>query len=199
MDEMIAKFDVRDVKANPARFDLDKAISINAEHIRMLEPQDFLNRSVPYLHRDGVVSADSWDALTDRERSILTASAELVQPRVRLLGEVAGMVGSLLSTEGYIEPDADARKQLKDSAGDVLDAAIAALEGVDEVDWKTDNLHETLNKALVDDGGYKPRLAFGPVRVAMSGRRVSPPLFESMEIVGKDVTVARLKGLRAHL
>ena len=60
MEEMIEKFDVRDVKANPARFDLDKAISINAEHIRMLEPQDFLNRAVPYLNRDGVVSADSW-------------------------------------------------------------------------------------------------------------------------------------------
>ena len=92
MDEMIEKFDVRDVKANPARFDIDKAISINAEHIRMLEPQDFLNRSVPYLKRDGVVSADSWDALTDREREVLTAAAPLVQPRVRLLGEVAGMV-----------------------------------------------------------------------------------------------------------
>ncbi|KAB6781432.1 glutamate--tRNA ligase, partial [Bifidobacterium longum] len=62
MDEMTEKFDVRDVKANPARFDIDKAISINAEHIRMLEPEDFLRRSVPYLHRDGVVSADNWDA-----------------------------------------------------------------------------------------------------------------------------------------
>ena len=187
------------VKANPARFDIDKAISINAEHIRMLEPQDFLNRSVPYLHRDGVVSADNWDALTDREKVVLTASAPLIQPRVRLLGEVAGMVGSLLSTEEYLEPADDARKQLKDSAADVLDAAVAALEGVDEADWKTDNLHETLNKALVEDGGYKPRLAFGPVRVAISGRRVSPPLFESMEIVGKPLTIARLKGLREHL
>ena len=182
MDEMVEKFDVRDVKANPARFDIDKAISINAEHIRMLEPEDFLRRSVPYLHRDGVVSADP-----------------LVQPRVRLLGEVAGMVGSLLSTEEYLEPADDAKKQLKDSAGEVLDKAIAALEAVDEADWKTDNLHETLNKALVEEGGYKPRLAFGPVRVAMSGRRVSPPLFESMEIVGKPVSLARLKGLREHL
>ncbi|MEE0905642.1 MAG: glutamate--tRNA ligase, partial [Bifidobacterium adolescentis] len=135
----------------------------------------------------------------DREREVLTAAAPLVQPRVRLLGEVAGMVGSLLSTEGYIEPDADAKKQLKDSAPAVLDAAIAALDAVAEGDWKTDFLHETLNKALVEDGGYKPRLAFGPVRVAMSGRRVSPPLFESMEIVGKDVAMARLKGLREHL
>ena len=199
MEEMIEKFDVRDVKANPARFDLDKAISINAEHIRMLEPEDFLRRSVPYLHRDGVVSADNWDALTDREREVLTAAAPLVQPRVRLLGEVAGMVGSLLSTEGYIEPDDDAKKQLKDSAPAVLDAAIAALSDVAEDDWKTDFLHETLNKSLIEDGGYKPRLAFGPVRVAMSGRRVSPPLFESMEIVGKEITVARLQGLREHL
>ena len=199
MEEMIEKFDVRDVKANPARFDIDKAISINAEHIRMLEPQDFLNRAVPYLNRDGVVSADSWDALTDREREVLSASVDLVQPRVRLLGEVAGMVSSLLSTEDYIEPDDDAKKQLKDSAPAVLDAAIAALSDVAEDDWKTDFLHETLNKSLIEDGGYKPRLAFGPVRVAMSGRRVSPPLFESMEIVGKEITVARLQGLREHL
>lgn len=199
MDEMIEKFDIRDVKANPAHFDIDKAISINAEHIRMLEPQDFLNRSVPYLHRDGVVSADNWDALSDREREILTAAAPLVQPRVRLLGEVAGMVGSLLSTEEYLEPEADARKQLKESAGDVLTAAIAALEDVDEDQWKTDSLHELLNTALVEKGGFKPRLAFGPVRVALSGRRVSPPLFESMEIVGKDITLARLRSLLANL
>lgn len=199
MDEMIAKFDVRDVKANPARFDIDKAISINAEHIRMLDADDFLRRAVPYLHRDGVVSADAWDALSAREREVLAKSAPLVQPRVRLLGEVSGMVGSLLSLDGYIEPDADARKQLKDSAGDVLDKAIAALSAVDEAGWSTDALHDTLTRALVEEGGYKPRLAFGPVRVALSGRRVSPPLFESMEIIGKDITLARLTGLRAHL
>ena len=149
--------------------------------------------------RDGVVSADSWDARTDRERTILTASAPLVQPRVRVLGEVAGMVGSLLSTDEYIEPADDARKTLKESAGDVLDKAIAALEGASEDEWKAEPLHELLNAKLIDEGGYKPRLAFGPVRVAVSGRRVSPPLFESMEILGKDLTVARLKGLRAHL
>ena len=56
-----------------------------------------------------------------------------------------------------------------------------------------------LRPSLVEEGGYKPRLAYGPVRVAMSGRRVSPPLFESMEIVGKAVSIARLEGLRAHL
>ena len=199
MAEMVEHFDVRDVKANPAHFDIDKAVAINAEHIRLLEPQDFLNRSVPYLHRDGLVSADSWAGLTDREQAVLSAAAPLVQSRVRLLGEVGGMVGSLLSTEEYLEPQEDARKQLKDSSADVLDRAIATLDGVEAADWHADHLHELLNAGLVNKAGYKPRLAFGPIRVAVSGRRVSPPLFESMEILGKSLTIARLRGLREHL
>jgi glutamyl-tRNA synthetase len=81
----------------------------------------------------------------------------------------------------------------------VLSKAIAALEPVDDSAWTTDSLHETLTHVLVEEGGYKPRLAFGPVRVALSGRRVSPPLFESMEIVGKAIAIGRLKGLLAHL
>ncbi|BDR53595.1 glutamate--tRNA ligase [Bombiscardovia nodaiensis] len=199
MDEMVEKFDIRQVKANPAHFDIDKAIAINAEHIRMLEPQDFLNRSLPYLQRDGVVSTDSWEELSPREREVLSAAAPLVQPRVRLLGEVSGMIGSLLSQEDYLEPDPDARKQLKESAPAVLELAEQALSPVADGDWTTDHLHELLTQALVDEGGYKPRLAFGPVRVAVSGRRVSPPLFESLEIIGKDTTLRRLSNLRKHL
>lgn len=199
MDEMIEKFDVRDVKANPAHFDIDKAIAINAEHIRMLEPEDFLHRCVPYLHKDGVVSANSWDELTGHEREVLTAAGPLVQPRVRLLGEVANMVGPLLSDDEYIAPAPDARKQLKESAGEVLTAAISVLKDVPESEWKAESLHELLTKKLVDEGGYKPRLAFGPVRVAVSGRRVSPPLFESLEIIGKEVTLLRLANLQKNL
>ncbi|MCI1935644.1 MAG: glutamate--tRNA ligase [Bifidobacteriaceae bacterium] len=199
MDEMIEKFDVRDVKANPAHFDIDKATAINAEHIRMLTEDDFLRRSVPYLFKDGVVSADNWDALTGHEREVLTAAAPLVQPRVRLLGEVSGMVASLLSDDEYIAPAPDARKQLKASADEVLTLAISTLSEVPEEEWKTDHLHELLTTALVEEGGYKPRLAFGPVRVAVSGRRVSPPLFESLQIIGKDVTLARLTNLQKNL
>ena len=199
MDEMVEKFDVRDVKANPAHFDIDKAVAINAEHIRLLDQQDFLNRSIPYLHRDGLVSAAAWQELTDRERGVLTAAAPLVQPRVRLLSEVGGMVASLLSTEEYLEPEPDARKQLKESAADVLGKAASALLGIDEHAWHAEQLHKELTAVLVEKAAYKPRLAFGPVRVAVSGRRVSPPLFESMEIIGKSLTLARLNGLLAHL
>ncbi|TCD54139.1 glutamate--tRNA ligase [Alloscardovia theropitheci] len=199
MEEMIENFDVRDVKANPAHFDLDKAIAINAEHIRMLEPDDFLRRSIPYLFKDGAVSAENWDELTDRERQILTDSVGLVQPRVRLLGEVSGMVASLLSEEEYIEPEADARKQLKDSAAEVLDMAVATMAEIPAEEFKAEHVHEVLTAELVEKAGIKPRLAFGPVRVAVSGRRVSPPLFESMEILGKDLSIARLAELRKHL
>ena len=88
IDEFIEKFDVRDVKANPAHFDLDKATAINAEHIRMLDPQDFLNRSVPYLYRDGAASAGSWDGLTGARTEDIGCFCRPVQTRVRLLGEV---------------------------------------------------------------------------------------------------------------
>lgn len=199
MDEMIEHFDVRDVKANPAHFDIDKATAINAEHIRMLDSQDFLQRSLPYLEREGLLSSDEWESLSQREQKVLTEAAPLVQPRVRLLGEVPGMMESLLSQADFIEPDQDARKQLKDSALDVLKMASLALAKVSENDWTTDRLHDALNQALVDEGGYKPRLAFGPVRVAVSGRRVSPPLFESLEIIGKDTTLHRLDNLRKSL
>ncbi|OZG50706.1 glutamate--tRNA ligase [Bombiscardovia coagulans] len=199
MDEMVEHFDVRDVKANPAHFDIDKATAINAEHIRMLDSHDFLERSLPYLKREGMLSSDSWQNLSDREREILNAAAPLVQPRVRLLGEVPGMMESLLSQEEYLEPAPDARKQLKESAAEVLTQASQALDGVSADEWTTDHLHDVLTQALVDEGGYKPRLAFGPVRVAVSGRRVSPPLFESLEIIGKDTTLRRLQNLREHL
>ena len=109
------------------------------------------------------------------------------------------MMEGLFSTEEYMEPDDDARKQLKDSAGEVLDAAAAALKGINEADWHAEKIHDVLGKILVEELGYKPRLAFGPVRIAISGHRVSPPLFESIEILGKGLTLARLAQLRKHL
>ena len=87
----------------------------------------------------------------------------------------------------------DARATLKDDAGDVLRAGVTALEGVE--DWTTGSIEAALRSSLIDGMGLKPRLAFGPLRVAVSGRRISPPLFESMEILGKDSTLARLRRL----
>ena len=195
MAELVEAFDISDVNPNPAQFDLAKAESINATHLRLLAPEDFRARLVPYL--DGVLSASSWDELTERERSILTAAAPLVQERMVLLGEARDMLAFLFVDGDVVVVTEDARGTLKDGAAEVLDAAVAALEGLDA--FTTAEIEAALRAAIVEGLGVKPRLAFGPLRVAVSGRRISPPLFESMEILGKESTLARLRALRATL
>ena len=197
MDQMVAAFDIKDVLANPARFDLKKAEAINGTHIRLLEAEDFRNRLVPFLHKAELVSAESFESLTEREQAILTEAAPLVQERMQLLGEAPGLLGFLFTADENIEVAEDAAKQLKESAPAVLDAAITAVEGL--TDFTAATIEAALREAIVDGLEIKPRLAFGPVRTAMSGQRISPPLFESMEILGKDSSLARLKKLRASL
>ncbi|MBX3193885.1 MAG: glutamate--tRNA ligase [Microbacteriaceae bacterium] len=190
-EELIAAFDVADVNPNPARFDLKKAESINGDHIRMLATPDFTARIVPYL--DGLVS----DPPTQAQQAILREAAPLVQERVNLLGEARGMLAFLFTPDDAIEYEADAMPADADGARVVLEASTAALEGLG--DFSASAIETALRTALVDGAGLKPRVAFGPLRTAVSGRRVSPPLFESMEILGKASTLARLERLRRRL
>ncbi|WP_439691916.1 glutamate--tRNA ligase [Curtobacterium sp. SP.BCo] len=187
IDEMVAAFDVTDVNPNPARFDHKKAEAINGDHIRLLGAEDFRDRLLPYL--TDVVS----DPATPEQLAVLTKAAPLVQERMQLLGEAPGMLGFLFTSDDDLVVEDDALGTLKPDAGDVLRASIAALEPLDA--WTTEAIEGALRAALIDGLGLKPRLAFGPLRVAVSGRRVSPPLFESMEILGKDSTVTRLRRL----
>lgn len=197
MDELVAAFDIRDVNPNPAQFDLAKAEAINAAHLRMLEPEDFRARLVPYL--GALVSATSYEGLTEREREILEAAAPLVRERMTLLGEAPAMLGFLFTPDSSLEITEEGRKTLKDGAAQVLDAAASALSGLSEGEFTTANVEAALRGAIVEGLGVKPRLAFGPLRVAVTGRRVSPPLFESMEILGRASTLARIAALRASL
>jgi glutamyl-tRNA synthetase len=195
LDEMVAAFDVEDVNPNPARFDLKKAESINGDHIRLLTDEDFATRTVPYLVAAGILS----EPLTVGQRDVLDQAAPLVKERVQLLGETPGMLGFLFTDVAGLVIEGDARKSLPANAAEVLSAATAALGALGEDDWKHDILESTLRSALVDGLGLKPRVAFGPLRVAVSGRRVSPPLFESMQILGKAETLARIGALSATL
>jgi glutamyl-tRNA synthetase len=192
-DELVAAFDIHDVNASPARWDQKKAEAINAEHIRRLAPEDFTARLVPYLQRDGVLSAQP--SAADLER--LAAIAALVQTRVNVLSEATPMVAPFYLTDDALPVADDARAQLKDDAAQVLDAALDALEPM--VQWQAAELEGALRSALIDGLGLKPKLAFGPLRTAVSGQRISPPLFESMEILGRDSTMTRLRALRASL
>ncbi len=194
--EFVEAFDIRDVNPNPARFDLKKADSINGDHIRMLTANDFTARIVPYL--EGFVA----DPPTEAQQAILREAAPLVQERVTVLGEARGMLGFLFTADDELTFDADALPKDADEARLVLDASEAVLSQLDE--FGRVEIEEALRVALLtptEEGGpgLKPRTAFGPLRTAISGRRISPPLFESMEILGKGSTLARIERFRQAL
>ena len=195
-EELVAAFDVHDVNPNPARFDAKKAAAINAAHVRLLEVADFRDRTVHYLKAAGLVEHESFAELPAEQQAVLEAAAPLVQERVNALGEVPGMVGFLLVADDALQVEEDAFAALREEAPAVLDAAIAALERLDG--FSTEPIQEALQAAVVEGLGLKPRFAFTPLRVAVSGRRVSPPLFESMEILGKESTLTRLRALRSR-
>ena len=197
MAEMVSAFDIADVNPNPARFDLKKAEAINAAHLRLLEPDDFRDRLVPYLHGAGLVPAGSFADLPAAQQAVLVEAAPLVQERMTLLGEAVGMLGFLFVDQVSVEDEA--RAALRPEAADVLDAATTALAALPADGFSTAATQEALAAALVEGLGLKPRFAYTPLRVAVTGRRVSPPLFESLEILGKDATLARLAALRATL
>ncbi|MGB3374380.1 MAG: glutamate--tRNA ligase [Microbacterium sp.] len=188
LQEFIEAFDIVDVNPNPARFDQKKAESINGDHIRQLEGRDFAERMLPYLAAGGVFG----DAEPTHEQIVLAfRAAPLVQERMQMLGEAPDLLGFLFTEE--IEYRDDAMKGLPANAAEVLTACIAALEPVE--DFAADAVKNALAAKLVDELGLKPRIAYGPPRVALSGRRISPPLFESMELLGKDETLRRLRAL----
>ncbi len=187
MDEMVAAFDIRRVNPSAARFDLKKCEAINAAHLRALPVADVAGRILPYLQRAGLVGA----APTIQERELLAAAAPLVQERMTTLGEAVDMLGFLFvpDEEFRIEPE-DAATLLDDAGVAVVQASYDVLTTVAQ--WDTASIEAALRSRLVDDLELKPRKAFGPVRVAVTGRRISPPLFESLELLGRDRSLARL-------
>jgi glutamyl-tRNA synthetase len=189
MAEMAEAFDVTRVSANPARFDVKKAEAINATHVRQLPVEEFVDRVVPFLAGAGLVA----DPPTPEQDRVLRAIAPMAQERTVVLSDVVGLVGFLFTDDVVIDPAA-AAKNLRPEDGEVLTAAAAALEGLGE--WSTAAIETALKEALVEGLGRKPRQAFGPVRVAVSGRTVSPPLYESIELLGRERTLARLAAAR---
>lgn len=193
VDEMTAAFDVANVNPNPARFDLKKAESINGDHIRLLSRETFIERTLPYLHAAGLVDANP----TSHQLARLTEIAPHIQERTELLGEIPEMIRFLFTEDADLTVSDDARATLDADAARILDAAHEALSAL--VDWSTTNIETTLRTALIEGLDLKPRSAFGAVRTAISGRRISPPLFESMEILGRESSLARIAGLRSSL
>jgi glutamyl-tRNA synthetase len=194
LDEMVAAFRVEKINRNPATFDVKKLTAINGVKIRSLEPGEFVTRLLPFLVRRGLLESP----VSDAQLELVAAAAPLVQERSATLVEAADLLGFLLVPDHHfaVDPAAGA-KVLTPSTAPVLDASLSVL--TDVASWTAEDVQEVLQAALVDGLGLKPRVAYGPVRVAVTGRTVSPPLFESIELLGRERTLDRLRAARAGL
>ena len=188
---MVEAFDIRRVNANPARFDARKCEAINAAHIRLLPTDELAERLVPFLARAGLISDPPLPAQWDR----LQAAAPLIQERINTLAEAVDLLAFLFTEDERLE--IDPAVALNGGSAETLDAASAALAELGEFDHAA--IEAALRSALVEELGLKPRLAFTPVRVAITGRKISPPLFESIALLGRSSTLARLAAARSVL
>jgi glutamyl-tRNA synthetase len=185
--EMVTAFDVADVNANPARFDPKKCEAINATHLRLLPGGDFARRLADQIAAERLRTGRR--PLHESQRAVVYAAAPLVQERVATLGEGSAMLKFLLDDDFTIDEKA-AAKALNDEGQRVLEVAIAALQRCPV--WTTSEIEASLRTELIERLELKPRVAFGPIRVAVTGSNVSPPLFESLELLGRERTLQRL-------
>jgi glutamyl-tRNA synthetase len=186
-EDMVRDFDWGRVNTVGPVFDLDKLGWLNGHYIRQLGVDDLAERIVGHLSRVGVLPGEP----TQEQRALVRAATPLVNERMQVLSEAEGMLGFLLVDDDRftVDPE-DAAKGLTGDAMSVLTAATEALDRLGS--WQTEAIESALRAALVDGLGIKPKHAFGPVRVAVTGRRVSPPLFESLELLGREKTLRRL-------
>jgi glutamyl-tRNA synthetase len=189
IEEMVEGFRLEDVNPSPAFFDLQKLDHINAEYIRALPAETFVRESLPWLELDTPWPPERFHLST------FEAVAPHVQERVRTLGDVPGLVDFLFLEEPVIDPASWAKVARDVAAPAVLDEALAAYSGCP---WRAPALHE-ITQAIGERLGLKLSKAQAPIRVAVTGRTVGLPLFESLEALGREATILRLCAARDRL
>ncbi|NBO46254.1 MAG: glutamate--tRNA ligase [Actinobacteria bacterium] len=188
--EMAAVFDVARVNPNPARFDLAKCTAVNADWIRHLSATDLAERLIPYLQSEGVLA----ETVTPEQHALLLQAVPLVQERMEVLTQGVAMLSFLFVGDRFTLDADDAAAVLTADSQPVLARAHDALDAL--ASWNTTDIEAALRETLISGLGLKPKVAFTAVRVAVTGRRVSPPLFESLELLGRDMSLARLDAAR---
>lgn len=191
-EEFIAAFDWAKVNTVGPVFDLDKLNWLNGHYIRSLPSDELADRIVEHLAWTG-----EWVDPSDADIARLRAATPLIQERLVLLSEALEKVQFLFTPDAELVLDEASVDALPDNAATIVDASLAVLEALPT--WDDESIQAALRARLVDDLGIKPKFAFGPVRVGVTGSRVSPPLFESMAILGRESSLARLKALREVL
>lgn len=187
-DEFVDGFDWGKVSTVGPIFDVKKLDWLNGVYIRSLPTEELADRIVAYALESG-----QWSDLPAGGRELVLAATPLISERLVTLAEAMPKLGFFFTPDDELVINPAAVAKLKENAGEVLSTALATLQGLGE--WTTDAIHQALNTALVEGMQLKPKFAFAPVRVAITGEQVSPPLFESMEIVGKPSSLARIARL----
>ena len=173
-EELIERFSLEHVSASPAKFDYDKLDWMNGVYLRALPVEEYADVLVAHLREQGY----DWD------EQLIRAAAPLVQEKIAKLGEFPAFAGFLFHD---IEANVDGEGAVVAAARDVL----AELEPF------TAESIETALRAVLDALGLKPRQGFQPIRIAVTGSKISPGLFESIELLGRETTLARLNAAAA--
>ncbi len=185
MKELCELFTVEKVHSSPARFDMKKLEAINGDKIRALTIDEFLNWSLPFLKDGGIITG------TDSEIALVKSALPLIQERIVTLSEVPKMLAFLFTTNFAVE--ADSVSKISDAASkEILTRSLAELTPL--ATWDHASIEAALRASLIEEMGLKPRIAFTALRIATTGSTISPPLFESMELLGKEACLARITG-----
>lgn len=183
MAELCELFTVDKVHSSPARFDMKKLEAINGDKIRALTIDEFLQWSLPFLIKANVISG------TPQELELVKQALPIIQERIVKLDEIPAMLKFLFVKDFQIE-EASLPKVTDGASKEVLKRALSELTQL--AGWDHVRIEAALRASLIEELGLKPRIAFGSVRIATTGSTISPPLFESMELLGKDVALARI-------
>ena len=186
--ELAELFTIERVNSNPARFDMKKLENINGDKIRALTLNDFYTWSLPFLQRAKVVSTP----ISSEQERVVRLALPIIQERLIKLSEVPAMLAFLFTEKVDLDPESVA-KYLNEDSKEIIAKALEVLTPLST--WDHQALDSALRAALIDQMGLKPRLAFSAIRVAVTGSHISPPLFESMEILGKERVLARLSAI----
>ncbi len=184
MSELVELFNIERVNSSPARFDMKKLEAINGDKIRALTLDDFLSKALPFLIKEKVITGKP-DEVEKVKKAL-----PIIQERIARLKEVVPMLRFLFVERVNFE-DGNEEKLKESQTQEVLQSAISSLEKVSA--WNHQEIENALRTALLEEMGLKPRIAFGPVRIAITGSHISPPLFESMELLGRERSMQRLR------
>jgi len=186
--EIVELFELTDINKSSAMFDIKKLTAINGDYIRLLSHDDLASRLMPYFENQEWFGGKGHDDVLE--------VVPLVRERARLLAEAPEIVDFLFLGDVSMDQDSYGKVIASNPAAEAM--IVGAIELYSDVEWTAESLHEA-TLTLAQDNGLKLGKAQAPIRVAVTGRTVGPPLFESLELLGRDETLRRLTAIRAVL